>query len=161
MSHQSITVTWAANFAAVQRISPAAAEALRVSAFLDPDAIPFELFSRGAPHLGEPIALAISDGGELAVAELLVPLARYSLLRYDAETQTFGVHRLVLEIVRSAIAQPLRVMYAERAIAALEPSFRKATTAIGRSAIGSSLTRHRHPLGLKPRAPHRNARCAS
>jgi tetratricopeptide (TPR) repeat protein len=125
MSHQSITVTWAANFAAVQRISPAAAEALRVSAFLDPDAIPFELFSRGAPHLGQPIALAMSDGGELAVAELLVPLARYSLLRYDAETQTFGVHRLVLEIVRSAIAQPLRVMYAERAIAALDTVFPK------------------------------------
>ncbi len=123
MSHQSIAVTWAANFAAVQRISTAAAEALRVSAFLDPDAIPFELLSRGAPHLGEPIAQAVADGSELAVAELLVPLTRYSLLRYDAGAQAFGVHRLVLEIVRSAIAQPQRVIYAERAIAALDAVF--------------------------------------
>jgi tetratricopeptide (TPR) repeat protein len=123
MSHESIAVTWAANFAAVERISPAAAEALRISAFVDPDAIPYELFSRGAQQLGESIALAISDGSELAVAELLVPLARYSLLRYDAGAEAFGVHRLVLEIVRSAIAKPQRVMYAERAVAALDAIF--------------------------------------
>lgn len=61
VEHDTVAVTWAANFAAVEAISPAAADAPRVSAFLAPDAIPFELFFKGAQALGAPIATALSD----------------------------------------------------------------------------------------------------
>lgn len=44
VSHESVAVTWATNFEVVKRLSPAAADALRVSAFLAPDAIPFDIF---------------------------------------------------------------------------------------------------------------------
>ena len=47
VSHDTVAVTWAANFAAVEAISPAAADVLRVSCLLAPEAIPFELLSRG------------------------------------------------------------------------------------------------------------------
>ena len=40
---KSVATTWAANFAAVQADSEAAADVLRLSAFLAPDVIPFEL----------------------------------------------------------------------------------------------------------------------
>ena len=39
---ESVVTTWAANFEAVQEESPAAADVLRFSAFLAPDAIPFD-----------------------------------------------------------------------------------------------------------------------
>src|SRR5262249_26592287 len=48
---KSVATTWRANFEAVREESPAAAEVLRLSAFLAPDAIPFELLTRGAPAL--------------------------------------------------------------------------------------------------------------
>ena len=123
VSHDTVAVTWAANFAAVETISPAVADVLRVSAFLAPDSIPFELFSKGAPGLGEPIAAALFDSDELAMAELLRPLARYSLIRSDAALRAFGVHRLVQEILRAAIAESERRPYVERIVAALNAAF--------------------------------------
>lgn len=122
VSHDTVAVTWAANFAAVEAISPAAADVLRVSAFLAPDAIPFELFFKGAQALGEPFA-SLSDPDEMAMSELLRPLARYSLIRSDAASHAFGVHRLVQEIVRAAIGKSERRTYVERVAAALNAAF--------------------------------------
>lgn len=123
VSRDTVAVTWAANFAAVEAISPAAADVLRVSAFLAPEAIPFELFSAGAPRLGDAVAAAFADPDELAMAELLRPLARYSLVRSDAESRTFGVHRLVQEVVRDALGESERRSYVERTVAALDATF--------------------------------------
>jgi tetratricopeptide (TPR) repeat protein len=120
VAHDTVSVTWAANFAAVEAISLAAADVLRTSAFLAPDAIPFEFFSKGAQRLGGAIATALLDADELAMAELLRPLARYSLIRSDPNVHAFGVHRLVQEIVRAAIAESERRAYVERIVAALD-----------------------------------------
>jgi tetratricopeptide (TPR) repeat protein len=105
--HQTVAVTWAANFEAVAAASAAAAEVLRISALLAPEAIPFELF-------------ALADSDELAMGEVLRPLARYSLIRSDAALRTFSVHRLVQEIVRAAIPEPEGRTYVEHAVRALE-----------------------------------------
>ena len=91
VAHDTVAVTWAANFEAVETVSAAAADVLRVSALLAPDAIPFELLLDGARALGEPIAQALVESDDLAVAELLRPLARYSLVRSDAASCTFSV----------------------------------------------------------------------
>jgi tetratricopeptide (TPR) repeat protein/transcriptional regulator with XRE-family HTH domain len=123
VSHDTVADTWAANFEAVERVSPAAADVLRVSAFLAPDAIPFEMFSSGAQALTGPIAEALSDADALAVSELLRPLGRYSLIRSDATARAYSVHRLVQEIVRTAIGQSERRTYVERAVAALDAAF--------------------------------------
>ena len=123
VSHDTVAVTWAANFAAVEAISPVAAEVLRVSAFLAPDAIPFEIFTKGAASLGAPIAAALSEADELAMPELLRPLTRHSLVRSDAALRAFGVHRLVQEIVRAAIGESEHRTYVERAVAALNDAF--------------------------------------
>jgi class 3 adenylate cyclase/tetratricopeptide (TPR) repeat protein len=119
VSHDTVSVTWAANFAAISAISPASADVLRIAAFIAPDAVPFDVFSKGAQALGGPIAEALAEADELAVAELLRPLARYSLIRADTKSRTFGVHRLVEEIVRTAILEPDRRPYVERAVCGL------------------------------------------
>jgi tetratricopeptide (TPR) repeat protein len=108
VARDTIAVTWAANFEAVERASPAAADVLRVSALLAPDAIPFELFYRGAPVLGGPISETLADADELAMAETLRPLARYSLIRSDPALRVFSVHRLVQEIVWTAFTEAKR-----------------------------------------------------
>src|SRR5947208_7790945 len=55
----SVATTWSLSFEQVEKSSPVAADLLRVCAFLHPDAIPEEMLSAGAPHLGlqlEPLA---------------------------------------------------------------------------------------------------------
>jgi class 3 adenylate cyclase/tetratricopeptide (TPR) repeat protein len=123
VAHDTVAVTWDANFEAVEAVSPAAADVLRVSALLAPDAIPFELLLDGAQALGEPIANALVESDDLAVAELLRPLARYSLVRSDPGSSTFSVHRLVQEMVWTAIAESERRSYVDRAVCALDSAF--------------------------------------
>jgi tetratricopeptide (TPR) repeat protein len=121
VSRDTVAVTWSANFEAVELASHAAADALRISAFLAPDAIPFEAFSKGAASLGASIAAALADPDDpLAIGEMLRPLARYSLIRSDPQSRTYGVHRLVQEIVRDAMSEPDRRAWIERAIGALD-----------------------------------------
>lgn len=123
VSRDTVAVTWAANFEAVARDSPAAADALWLIAFLAPEAIPFEIFEKGASVLGSSIASALSDADAMAMAELLRPLARYSLIKSDVRSRTFSVHRLVQEIVRSGIDPGLRKTYIERAVSAIDAAF--------------------------------------
>jgi len=123
VSRDTVAVTWVANFEAVERVSPAAAEILRTSAFIAPDAIPFELFLDAAREFGGPIAEALADPDELAMAEVLRPLARYSLIRSDPGSRTFSVHRLVQEVARGSLAEPERTAHVERAVAALDAVF--------------------------------------
>ena len=123
IDRDTVAVTWAANFEAIERSSRAAAEVLRVGALLAPDAIPYEVFGDGAALLGESISEALSDPDDMSMAELLRPLSRYSLIRVDAQARTFSMHRLVREIVRSSIPEAQREGYAERAVNALDAAF--------------------------------------
>jgi tetratricopeptide (TPR) repeat protein len=130
MPRDTVAETWAPNFEAAERASPAAAEALRVSAFLAPVAIPFSVFSMGARELGGAIAEAVPEADELAINVLLRPLTRYSLVRTDATSRSYGVHRLVQEIVRGAIGEaerPARLEHISAAVDAAFPAVRYAT----------------------------------
>jgi class 3 adenylate cyclase/tetratricopeptide (TPR) repeat protein len=120
LSHDTVAVTWAANFEAVERASPAGADVLRASALLAPDAIPFELFLDGAAALGDAIAQALADSDDLAMVEVLRPLARYSLVRSDASSRVFSVHRLVQEMVWTVLPEMERRTYVARAVSALD-----------------------------------------
>ena len=123
VARDTVAVTWAANFEAVEAASPAAADVLRIAALLAPDAIPFELFLEGAPSLGDSIAHAFADPDDLVMTEVLRPLGRYSLIRSDTTARTFSVHRLVQAVVWAAVPEEERPGFAERAVVALEAVF--------------------------------------
>ena len=123
LSHETVAATWVANFDAVEKASPVSAEISRIASLVAPDAIPFELFLQGAPEFGEAVAEAFADPDDLAIAEALRPLARYSLIRSDATSRTFGVHRLVQEIVRESIGEAQRAILIERATRAFDRCF--------------------------------------
>lgn len=100
---ESVATTWALNFRQVEKVSSAAADLLRISAFLAPEAIPYELFEQGVmvlgtTSLGAVLASAASD--LCCMADLLAPLAQYSLVNINPTARTFGMHRLVKEAVR-------------------------------------------------------------
>ena len=121
---ESVETTWAINFREVEK-EPAAADILRLSAFLGPDHIPLELLTKGAGHLGpvlsEVLARAVDD--PLVVDETLEPLTRYSLIHRDVDAQTYSLHRLVQEVVKDKMDAATRQLWAERAVRMVEKSF--------------------------------------
>jgi tetratricopeptide (TPR) repeat protein len=122
---RSVVSTWAANFEAVEGESPAAADVLRLSALLAPDAIPFQLLSGGASELGPEVreVLGRPDGDPLLIHDLLRPLGRFSLIRIDGDAETYSIHRLVQEVLKAAMDKPTRRQWAERAVRAVNQAF--------------------------------------
>jgi class 3 adenylate cyclase/tetratricopeptide (TPR) repeat protein len=124
VSHESVAVTWAANFEAIESESPAAADILRISALLAPDAIPFELFLKGSKVIGGAIVAEIDDADDaLSMRELLRPLSHYSLVRADEAAHSFGLHRLVQEIVRASMGDAGCRRHAQHAVQLLNAVF--------------------------------------
>ena len=121
----SVATTWDLNFQQVEEESPAAADLLRASAFLSPDAIPYELLQLGAEHLGERITAALTgvDQDPLLLEELLSPLGRYSLIRQEAEQKTYSIYRLVQEVVKDKLDTDSHRLWAERTLCAVTEAF--------------------------------------
>ena len=73
-----MTVTFSLAFEQVSKNSAAAADLVRLFAFLAADAIPEEVFREGAEHLGEELARAAAE--PLQFIEALKEAGRFSLV---------------------------------------------------------------------------------
>ncbi len=123
--HAGVAKTWSINFQQVERESKAAADLLRLSAFLAPEAIPHEILVEGAPYLGKPLSAALAGAKEapLLLDELLAIPARYSLIQRDLQAGAYEMHRVLQEVVRAGMRDPDRRRWAERAVAAVNAAF--------------------------------------
>ncbi|MBL8191621.1 MAG: tetratricopeptide repeat protein, partial [Acidobacteria bacterium] len=119
--HPSVTVTFTLAFKKVAEASEAAADLLRVCAFLESDAIPHEIFRDGSGELGEALSAIADKPVELirAIAEA----GRFSLLQSDPETKTISLHRLVQEVLKAEMGQEAERMWAERVVRAVDAAF--------------------------------------
>lgn len=111
---QSVTTTLALCFAQVEQRSPAAAELLRLCAFLHPDTIQEEMISEGASLLGP--VLAPVAAAPIELNEAINELRRFSLVRRNPDTHTLNVHRLVQVVLKDIMDEATQRQWAERAI---------------------------------------------
>ena len=119
----SVASTWALNFQEIEQ-DPVAADILRVSAFLSPDAIPLKLFTEGASQLSSVLSDTLGTSEDpLLLNEALEPLTRYSLIRLDVESQTYSIHRMVQEVVKDQMVVEQKARWAERVVQAVAQSF--------------------------------------
>jgi len=118
---EAVATTWSMALQQVERDQPAAIELMRLCAFLAPDAIPEELIVEGAPHLGPVLKPVAADRGRLN--EALAALLKYSLLRRDATTHTFIIHRLVQAVILDELDEETQRYWAERAVRAVRQVF--------------------------------------
>ena len=118
---ETVLTTWDLNFKAIE--SEAAVDLLRISSFLSPDRIPFELIVDGREHLGEPISNLFAEYGDLAIDELLSPLTRYSLIRVNRIDSTYSMHRLVQDVQKFSLDTPELENIVMRLVRALSASF--------------------------------------
>ncbi len=121
----SVATTWQLNFEQVEQQNPAAADVLRLSAFLAPDEIPCELLVQGAANLGESIATALADfeADPVVLDEVLATLTQYSLIRRYPETFCYSTHRMVQLVQHHAMSTAEQTLWRDRAVAGLDDTF--------------------------------------
>jgi len=112
----SVAVTWKQTF---DRLSPTPAALLRLTAFLAPDPIPFELLEQGAERVKRAAALLCQEAGKTTdgktIREAMADLADYSLItRLDG--RMLVVHRMVQEALRSQTPEEHRRVWIEGAL---------------------------------------------
>ena len=117
----SVATTWSLSFQRVQEKNAAAADLLRLCAFLAPDAIPEEIIIEGAEHLG-PVLQAIAHD-PLALNKAIAALGAYSLIRRDPAEKTLSVHRLVQAMQQDAMSDDETKLWARRAVLAVGAVF--------------------------------------
>jgi tetratricopeptide (TPR) repeat protein len=101
VDHPSVATTWSLSFARVEERNPAAADLLRLCAFLAPDAIGEDMLMQGADTLPPTLAAVVADGYLLNQA--IETLRAYSLITRDTQTQALAVHRLVQTVLRDSL----------------------------------------------------------
>jgi len=115
---EPVATTWTLSFEKIEEHHPAAADLLRVCAFLQPDAIPEEILLEGAPHLGQEVQHLATN--PLAFDQALKALFSYSLIQRNRSEHLISVHQLVQAVLKDAMDQTMYRLWAERTIQAVE-----------------------------------------
>jgi tetratricopeptide (TPR) repeat protein/transcriptional regulator with XRE-family HTH domain len=120
---EAVVGTFLLSFEKVQQASPAAADLLRLCAFLAPDAISEDLITEGASELGPILAPVAAD--PLLLNRAIMELLKYSLVRRNPAAQTLTIHRLVQAVLRNEMGVDLQRQWAERAVRVVNQAFPK------------------------------------
>ncbi len=118
---EPVAATWSLNFQQVEQANPAAAEMLRLCAYLAPDSIPEELFSEGSATLGPVLQYAAAD--VFMLNEAIEALRRFSLIERDPDTKVLRIHRLVQAVLIDAMGDEERSQWIKRAVRAMSLVF--------------------------------------
>jgi tetratricopeptide (TPR) repeat protein len=118
---EPISTTWKLSFSNVEQANPAAADLLRLCAFLAPDAIPEEIVTKGARHLGPSLQPVASDTVKLDAA--IKELRKYSLVKRDPDSYMLNMHRLVQAVLKDEMSEEMQQQWAERAVRAVAIAF--------------------------------------
>ena len=118
----SIATVWSRSFESVRQASPTAMNILYLCAFLDPDSIPEEIFTKsaksakGTSQLDSPLASIPED--PLLLDEAIAALLKYSLIQRN-HNHTLTIHRLVQVMLRNEMDHETQALWAERAVRAI------------------------------------------
>ncbi len=113
----SVATTWRLAFTQVEQTNPAAADLLRLCAFLHAEAIPEELLTAGASKLGPALQAAVTD--EVAFNEAIGALRDYSLVQREVSKHTLSLHRLVQAVLKDAMDKKTQRRWAARTVRAV------------------------------------------
>lgn len=100
---------------------PAAAELLRLCAFLHPEGIPEKVITQGTSALGELLGPAASD--PVTWVKIRSAACRYALLGRDPATRTLTLHRVIQAVLRDQMDKGTQRCWAKRAVRALAQGF--------------------------------------
>ena len=118
---ETVATTWSLSFQKVEQGNEAAAALLCLCAFLAPYAIPEEIITKGAAHLG--IVLGSVAADPIQLNEAMRVVQRYSLMRRVPETKTITVHHVVRAVFKERMDEETRQLWARRTVLAVNAAF--------------------------------------
>lgn len=121
---EAVAKTWDLSFQRIKRENPAAAELLRLCAFLAPDAIPEKLIVWGTAYCT--MHLQKLADSEKALRDAIKTLYSYSLVQRDTTTQMLMIHRLVQAVLIDAMPIEARNEWKMRVVRILNAAFPEA-----------------------------------
>ncbi len=114
---EPVATTWSLSFQRVEEKNAPATDLLRFCAYLAPDAIPEEVITRGAEHLGP--SLQAVAGDPFALNQAIAALSAYSLIRRNMTEKTVSLHRLVQAVLRDSMTAEADKEWKQRAVLAV------------------------------------------
>jgi tetratricopeptide (TPR) repeat protein len=117
----SVATTWLVSFQRVEERNPAAADLLRLLAWLPPDGTAEEILPAGASFLG-PVLAPVAENGLLR-NQAIEALRAYSLIRRDPKEHMLSMHRLVQAVLRDRQGEAERRLWIERMIQTINAAF--------------------------------------
>src|SRR6266566_8354910 len=118
---ESVATTWSLSFQHVEETNPAAAELLRLCAFVAPDQIPEELLIEGAPYWPAALQEAVTD--RLRFNQMLSTLLAFSLIKRVGRERQLSIHRLVQRVQQARMAPQEQRQWAERLVLSVHAVF--------------------------------------
>jgi tetratricopeptide (TPR) repeat protein len=118
---EPVATTWSLSFERVEQTDTVAADMLRLCAFLDPDAIPEEIFTEGASKACQSLSSLTSN--VLRLHQAIEVLRKFSLIHRNPDTKILTIHRLVQANIQDAMDQEAPRLWTERAILAVNGTF--------------------------------------
>jgi tetratricopeptide (TPR) repeat protein len=118
---EPVATTLAISLERVERVNPAAAELLRLCAFLHPDAIPEEMLTNAASELGSILRPVLTDWFEFN--KTIRELRRYSLIQRNLSNSTLTLHRLLQAALRESMGQVMQDQWARQAVGVVKQAF--------------------------------------
>ena len=120
---EPVATTWSLSFEKIEQANPAAAELLRLCAFLHPDEIPEAMIIAGASESGPTLQPVAEDEFELNQA--IGELHKYSLVKRDPEKKILNIHRLVQAVLTDAMDKEAQREWAEKTVRIVNKAFPK------------------------------------
>jgi tetratricopeptide (TPR) repeat protein/DNA-binding XRE family transcriptional regulator len=118
---EAVSTTWSLSFQRLEQTDAAAADLLRLCAFLAPDHIPEEFLSAGAAYWPAALQAAVSD--PLRFNQMIEALLRFSLVKRLVEDHLLSLHRLVQAVQRERLEPEEQRQWVERLIRAVHSVF--------------------------------------
>ncbi|HEY1350009.1 MAG TPA: FxSxx-COOH system tetratricopeptide repeat protein [Ktedonobacteraceae bacterium] len=121
----SVSVTLRLAIEHIERVFPAAAELLRLCAFLHPEAIAEDLLVEGAPHLGPVLSPVVKDAYRFDLA--LAALRSASLVTRHPEMRMLSLHQLVQAVIHDQMNPAEIQVWQKRVVYMVHDAFPEST----------------------------------
>ena len=118
--HLSVAATYLTSFEKLAKQNQGAAELMKAAAFLVADAIPEEIFTKGAAKFGQVLQAAASD--PIQWDEAIAAAFKFSLIERKP-SKVLAVHRMVQAVAKSSMSAEEQAKRAEQVVRAVNATF--------------------------------------